>query len=256
MLDIAAGLDTEAGRIICLSDVTERTALQDALSRFHAVISHKLRTPLVPLYTGLMFLVERVTTMSRDEIVLFVQNAFDGAEHLYNEIEEIVRYLGAPYAAPPGAGFLLGEFEGLVATISEDLLLRHVTVSLAELPDDFRLSLTQWSIELLLWELLGNAKKFHPRHSPIIIVEVARAGNRQVRIRISDDGLTLSPEQLARMWMPYYQADKYLTGQVAGMGLGLSMVATQVWSAGGTCRSFNREDGPGIVIELVLVCSG
>ena len=42
---------------------------------------------------------------------------------------------------------------------------------------------------------------------------------------------------------------------VSGMGLGLSMVATQVWSLGGTCRSYNRDDGPGIVVELVLPCS-
>lgn len=255
MLDISAGLDAEAGRIICLSDVTEKTALHDELNRFHAVISHKLRTPLVPLYTGLMFLVEQVATMPRDDIVMFVQNAFDGAEHLYSEIEEIVRYLGTSHAAPPGSGIWLHELEDMVIGISKDLSLPRVTVSLAESASDARLLPSQWSIELMLWELLENAKKFHPQHTPTVTIDVARVGVQQVRFRVSDDGLTLSPEQLARMWMPYYQADKYSTGQVSGMGLGLSMVATQVWSLGGTCRSYNRDDGPGIVVELVLPCS-
>jgi hypothetical protein len=36
------------------------------------------------------------------------------------------------------------------------------------------------------------------------------------------------------------------------MGLGLAMVATLVWGVGGTCRAYNRQDGQGIVVELVL----
>ena len=255
MLDIAAGLDTEAGRIICINDVTEKTALQDELNRFHSVISHKLRTPLVPLYTGLMFLVEQVRTMSRDDIMMFVQNAYEGAENLYNEIEEIVQYMGAPRTAPPGSAFRIADFEALVAGISDDLSLRHVTVSIAESLVDASLPPSRWSIELIMWEILENSKKFHPRHAPTVSIGVSRFGVQQIRIQVIDDGLTLSPEQLVRMWMPYYQADKYSTGQVAGMGLGLSLVVTQVWGVGGTCRSYNREDGPGIVVELILPCT-
>lgn len=54
----------------------------------------------------------------------------------------------------------------------------------------------------------------------------------QVTVHISDDGLTLSPEHLAQVWTPYYQGEKYFTGQLDGMGLGLSLVASLVWSVG------------------------
>ncbi len=74
----------------------------------------------------------------------------------------------------------------------------------------------------------------------------------KIHIQIKDDGLTLSPKQLTKIWTPYYQAEKYFTGQVPGMGLGLSMVASLVWSLGGTCEAYNRERGPGIVVELGL----
>ncbi|HQE92969.1 MAG TPA: ATP-binding protein [Anaerolineae bacterium] len=252
MLDIAAGLDMEAGRIICLKDITEKTALQEELSRFHSVVAHKLRTPLVPLYTGLSFLAERLATMSRDDILMFVQNAAEGAKHLYSEIEEIIRYLDAPLMATAEAAFSLANFAALLADISADLLLPDVKVTVAESLQSQHLALSQWSLEVILWEILENAKKFHPRNMPVIAVDVAATGIQQARIQVWDDGLTLSPEQLVRMWMPYYQVDKFITGQIAGMGLGLSMVATQVWSVGGTCHSFNREDGPGIVIELML----
>jgi len=55
--------------------------------------------------------------------------------------------------------------------------------------------------------------------------------------------LTLSPGQLAQVWMPY---------QVAGVGLGLSVAASLVWGVGGTCRTYNREGRPGVIVELVL----
>ena len=54
------------------------------------------------------------------------------------------------------------------------------------------------------------------------------------------------------MWTPYYQSEKYFTGEVKGMGLGLSMVAELVWSSGGTCQLYNRKNQSGIKIEIIL----
>jgi signal transduction histidine kinase len=109
-------------------------------------------------------------------------------------------------------------------------------------------------VELILREILENAKKFHPRQSPTIeILVVALPGDAgQVSVQIKDDGVNLSPEQMTRVWTPYYQVDKHFTGEIAGMGLGLARVATLVWSVRGTCRLRNRDDGPGMVVELIL----
>jgi nitrogen fixation/metabolism regulation signal transduction histidine kinase len=81
---------------------------------------------------------------------------------------------------------------------------------------------------------------------------VARSSDSAVSLRIADDGLNLSPEQLAQVWTPYYQGEKYFTGQATGMGLGLPLVASLVWESGGSCRLYNREEGPGVVVELIL----
>ena len=53
-------------------------------------------------------------------------------------------------------------------------------------------------------------------------------------------------------WTPYVQAEKYFTGEAQGMGLGLPLVATLVWRVGGQAQIYNREDGPGVVVEIDL----
>ena len=44
----------------------------------------------------------------------------------------------------------------------------------------------------------------------------------------------------------------FRSGEVPGLGLGLSIVGALVLESGGRYRLFNRADGPGIVVELTL----
>jgi K+-sensing histidine kinase KdpD len=98
---------------------------------------------------------------------------------------------------------------------------------------------------------LKNSKKFHPSNSPSIEICVFSV-SQYICFRISDDGMHLSPEQLSKMWLPYHQAEKFFTGELPGMGLGLSKIAFMVSSAGGSCKSYNRSGCPGIVVEIML----
>jgi nitrogen fixation/metabolism regulation signal transduction histidine kinase len=69
-------------------------------------------------------------------------------------------------------------------------------------------------------------------------------------LNIQDDGIHLSPDQLNRVWLPYYQGERYFTGEVQGMGLGLPVVASILWECGGDCYIANRSDAPGVVVHL------
>ena len=71
-------------------------------------------------------------------------------------------------------------------------------------------------------------------------------------IKVSDDGIHLMPEQLSQIWLPYYQVEQRFTGEVPGMGLGLAVVSSLVWSVGGGCSAYNRTDKQGLVIEITL----
>jgi K+-sensing histidine kinase KdpD len=118
------------------------------------------------------------------------------------------------------------------------------------------LLLSRRAVEVILWELLENSAKFHPSQSPAVEVAVLSHDTEQVCLRVTDNGVTISPEHLGRVWTPYYQGEKYFTGEAKGMGLGLPTVAAFVWEVGGACQISNREDGAGVVVELTIPTGG
>jgi CheY-like chemotaxis protein len=250
VLNIPTG--PEANRLIRLRDVTAQKAMQRDVWQFHAMISHKLSTPMMGMLYGLELLARHITNLSRAEITEISKVAFETTQRFHEAVQDILQYLNAPTLARHGTGFKFSQLRPIVIEIAAALGLKSVTMSYQNELDNIRVLFSKRAIELVLQEILENAKKFHPRHAPHVKVAVSLASDQQVIIKISDDGLRLAPQQLAQLQTPYYQAEKQMTGQVAGMGLGLSMVASLMWEVGGNCRIYNREPGPGLVVELLL----
>ena len=248
VLETPIGDDT--AWVIRLQDVTEKLILQYNKRSFHGIIFHKLRTPLVGMITGLSLLVDTNPQISSEEITRVAKMAYQGAQRLHSEVEDILQYINIPVLAEIGHEFNLDQLVPLIQQISANLGLEDIT-TVSE-GDNLQLVLSSRSVELILSELLENAKKFHPQQNPVVEIHVSQKDVQTVQIRVSDNGLSLSPEQLAQVWTPYYQGEKFFTGQATGMGLGLSMVASIVWSVGGECNMYNRVDESGIVVELVI----
>ena len=247
-LPLVAGM----GRVICLRDVTAQQALQRDIYSFQSLVSHKLMTPLNPLVAGLELLKVETRAWASAEVNELIDAALRGANGLYDQFMNIFAYLDLPALAQVGEGCPLAQLEPMVTRLSTEIDLESVTVTVPASLQATRLTLSVQAMELALREILENAKKFHPQRTPTVEVTVSQASDTDICLQVCDDGLTLSPEQLVQVWTPYYQAEKNFTGQVSGMGLGLSLVAALVWNVGGTSRLYNRTDRAGVVVELTL----
>jgi len=240
--------------LLRLRDVTATVVERRFVWTFHSQVSHKLRTPLTQVVSSLEIMAQDDGPLSEEMVNKIFQIAYRGAIRLRDEIQDIFHYLEAPDMLKLGQGRCsLAQVSAIAAEIETGLGLKPITISYEGLdaPDNTYIRFSRQILKLILSELLENAKRFHPLQSPNLEITVAGvAGN--VQIQICDDGLALSPDHLAKIWIPYYQAEKYFTGQVKGPGLGLSTVASLVWGIGGACQAYNRPEGPGIVIELVL----
>ncbi len=246
--------DSDGEWLIQLQDVTAQIGVQSNMWKFQAMVSHKLRTPLIHVLS-LELLAQHAADLPIDDITDIATIAVKGARRLRGAIDDILGYISTPSLVAPEAGFPLDQLPGLAQAIGAMVGVETVAVACPDELMSARLGLAQPTIELILGELLENAKKFHPRHAPAVEVLVFGAQGEKACIQVRDDGVTLTPEQLARAGTPYYQGEKYFTGEVAGMGLGLARVATIVWAVGGTCRITNRDDLPGVVVELTVPVS-
>ena len=249
---LASPIPPREERLIQLRDVSTQLAAQRDTQTFGAMISHKLAAPINAMYSSLSMLSESISTASPAQVTRLVQIATAGMQRLRSDIDDALEYLAAPTLDHSEMGWPIADLAGLLAEIGRDLALDPIAVSIQDSLKTARLSLHPRAIKFVLWEVLENAMKFHPAHTPRVEVGVTQAGPQAINLRVQDDGITLSPEQLARAWTPFYQGEKVVTGEVPGMGLGLSAVAIRVWSVGGHCRMYNRGDGPGIVVELTL----
>jgi len=250
-LKLPAGPDGEW--MVHLRDVTTQMTLRQRVWQFEQMVSHKLRTPLQGMVAGLELLEEEGVTEINEIISDLFELVFESTQRINREVEGILQYVNAPNLIEASTAFDLTQVEPIIKQISRDLGLTNVVLSDKTELTHSKIALPQPAIEVILRELLHNAQKFHPQHTPALEINLYYLNNKsQIQLQISDDGLTLSPEELTQIWTPYYQVDKYLTGQVQGMGLGLSRVALLIKSVGGSYRVYNRIDEAGIVIELTL----
>lgn len=239
-------------RIVRLRDVTERMSIYQDMRRFHTVVAHKLRTPMSIMVSSLGIIKNKMDRMSPDEIREYVQGAIGGAERLANEIRKILTYIDAPLALNLGQPAPLGILPEMLAEICRSLELDQVILSLPEHLRNQVIALTPDALEMILHELLENARKFHPQHAPSVDISVGQGAPGFINIRVADNGMNLTPEQLRWAWLPYVQGEKDFTGELPGMGLGFPMAATLLWKAGGDLRLRNRTDGPGIIVEMKI----
>ncbi len=241
-------------RLIRLRDVTQRMNAQRDMRTFKSAILHKLRTPLTGIIASIQLLEEDSHSMSV-EMADLIQVLVRSSENLQNEIEDVLKFVQAPKVVRAGKstqGFQLGRLADVAEQMGSQLNIQSLRVECPDALTSTQILLSEQAVEWVLWEILENAQKFHPTQTPRVEIFVSKAGEREVLVSIHDDGIHLSPEQLLQAWTPFYQGEKDFTGNVTGMGLGLSVVASLVWEVGGGCRLANREHAPGIIVSLSL----
>lgn len=243
-------------RVVRLRNVTEAITNQCDMRRAETMLRHKLVTPVTGAYMSVGLLQKLIVQkpLPVSEMVQMVSKANNSLERLIQEMKDVFQYMDAPVLAQLGRQVSLLQLDSMISSMAKKLKLEKVAVTVPVPLQEKRLTIAESALETILWEILENAKKFHPQQEPQldVIVTTDLQNPQVIQLQIRDDGISLSPEQIKWAMMPYIQSEKYFTGEEHGMGLGLSLVSTLVWQAGGSARLFNRNDQPGVVVELVL----
>ena len=251
IMEMFTGVDEKY--LIHLRDITDTILNNRRKWTLQSQITHKLKTPLTAIRTS-QYILDNFSTLTKAQIRKWLEMINKGEIRLQSEIEEIIEYMNiSSMAQTTLKPCNVTDMLSTITNVKEMLDIESVDVSQADIenPERTFVSIASSGLEIILTELFSNAKKFHPFGKPCLEINIAAVSNG-ICLRASDDGLILSPVQLANMWTPYYQGEKYFTGELQGMGLGLSMVASMIWEIGGTCNAYNRGEKNGVVIELNL----
>ena len=98
--------------------------------------------------------------------------------------------------------------------------------------------------------VLSNAYKYSPAGSPVGVEFVQSVpGTPLVGIRITDQGIGMTPQQLGRVFERFYRADA--SGKIPGTGLGMSIVHEIVVLHGGEVN-IDSKFGAGTTVTIWL----
>jgi K+-sensing histidine kinase KdpD len=180
--------------------------------KIHALVTHKLRIPVMYIYNSMTLLdSEKLSPESAQSVA---RVAWQGTKALVNNVQDILQYIDAPMSLKAGTPARLKDVPALINSTSKTLELEDVTVSVEHPLATAMLNISMNSLELTLYELLENSKKFHPDLTPSIRVVIQAPDKNNILLRILDNGQTMTATQLAQAKLPYMQAEKWFTGQI------------------------------------------
>ena len=112
-------------------------------------------------------------------------------------------------------------------------------------------------LQQVFWNLLRNAIKFTPEGGRVG-VRCRLDGERFVVAEVYDTGEGMDPQAMERIFEAFEQAERSITRQFGGLGLGLTISKSLVEMHGGTieARSEGKGKGATFTVRLPLLAAG
>ena len=224
-----------------------------AKSRFLATMSHELRTPLNAIIGfSEMLLNEQMLNLDEVRRAEYAKLIHESGHHLLAVVNGILdmskieaghfELTTESFPMPPVIKHCL-ELVRIKAQERDIALRADLPADLPEIIADKR------AFKQILLNVLSNAVKFS-NASGTIVASATRLGST-IRLSVEDNGIGIAAEDVARLGMPFFQAQSTYDRNHEGTGLGLSVVKGLTELHGGRVEISSRI-GVGTRVDVYL----
>ncbi|MGH8043959.1 MAG: response regulator, partial [Stenotrophomonas sp.] len=222
-------------------------------SEFLANMSHELRTPLNSALILSKLLGDNRDGNLSQEQVKFARTIHASGTDLLNLINEILDLSKIEaghievHAERFGVEKLLSDIAELLGPVASEKGLSLDVSMMADCPPVIESD--RQRIEQILKNLLSNALKFTEAGGVTVSASATRDG--RVAFSVTDSGIGIAPDQQARIFEAFQQADGSISRRYGGTGLGLSISQELARLLGGDI-TVESEPGKGSCFRLVV----
>lgn len=204
------------------------------VGRMAAQITHEIRNPLSSIGLNAELLAEEIGPDGDPEEARRLCSAIAREVDRLTEItEEYLRFarLPKPEFADEDMAHLLRD---LVAFVQPELQAAGIHIE-TELDEELHVRVDENQIRQALLNLVRNSREAMPRGGKLRL-RAHRKGNGSIALQIEDTGVGMRPEDVERIFDPFY------TTKDRGTGLGLSLTQQIVAEHGGTLECASETD--------------
>jgi signal transduction histidine kinase len=223
-------------------------------SQFLASMSHELRTPLnaiIGLTEMMVSNAPRFGTEKAQEPLRRVHRAGTHLLGLINQVLDLSKIEAGKLELSPETVNLAPLLEDVVGT-GRQLAEQNKNRLVVESPDNLgSLTVDPMRLRQILLNLLSNACKFTKQGEVALRVKRVVDGRSWIEIAVADTGIGMTPDQQAKLFEEFTQADSSTARQYGGTGLGLAITRKLARMMGGDV-TVKSEPGKGSVFTVRL----
>lgn len=223
--------DGQATTLIYLRDITHEFEVERLKSEFLSTAAHELRTPMANIYGYTELLLQ--SDVGAEETTEFLDTIYRQSQLMISIINELLDL--ARIEARRGKDFVIGPVDAfemvneVIAAIKPPPGRAAPAVAPCEIPREIRGD--RRKLIQAINNVVSNAYKYSPAGGAVRVeFSTSDAGDSgdmgqekpMFGIHIIDQGIGMTPEQVARACERFYRADA--SGRIPGTGLGMSIV--------------------------------
>ena len=240
------------GAVTIFNDVTCFKELDQMKSDFVNMVSHELRSPLSSVQQQLYNIVNGISGEINEEqnrILGRVQGRIDGLITMVRNLLDLSRVESGSLVQHKEKVALEEIIQGAVELLAQEAEKKSLTLDVKIDSQLFPVHADRQSMETVFTNLLGNAIKYNQDNGSIFVN--ARNRGEFVEVQVSDTGVGIKQDNLARIFDKFYRIRTEYTRKVIGSGLGLPLVKALVEAHLGTITVESKE-GEGTTFTVLL----